>query len=99
MDARSWLGVLPRLELGPFAALLARADLLLGNDSAPAHIATAVGTPVVVIFLSDEDPRRWGPSDKDSELVRGEPGRLPTPEEVARRSVDVLRNQRWASTS
>jgi|GEM_PF-1302313 len=99
IDARSWWGELPRLELGAFAALLSRADLLLGNDSAPAHIATAVGTPAVVVFLSDEDPRRWGPSEKDSELVLGEPGHLPTPEDVSRRCVDVLRNQRWASTS
>ena len=32
------------------AELLRRADLLICNDSAPAHIAAAVGTPVIAIF-------------------------------------------------
>lgn len=32
------------------AALLARARLLISNDSAPVHLASAVGTPVVEIF-------------------------------------------------
>jgi heptosyltransferase-2 len=31
-------------------ALVARADLLVGNDSGPAHVAAAVGTPVVAVF-------------------------------------------------
>ena len=33
-------------------ALLARARVLVGNDSGPAHVASAVGTPVVSIFGS-----------------------------------------------
>ncbi len=33
-------------------ALLARARVLVGNDSGPAHVAAAVGTPVVTIFGS-----------------------------------------------
>ena len=32
------------------AALVARCDLFLGNDSGPMHIAAAVGTPTVSIF-------------------------------------------------
>jgi len=32
------------------AALIERSSVLIGNDSAPAHIAAAVGTPVVAIF-------------------------------------------------
>ena len=31
------------------------ASLLLGNDSAPIHVATAVGTPVIALF----GPTRW----------------------------------------
>jgi len=39
-----------RLSIGPWIALTARARLLLSNDSAAIHVASAVGTPVVAIF-------------------------------------------------
>jgi ADP-heptose:LPS heptosyltransferase len=44
--------------LGAFAALLRDAALLAANDSGPAHLAAAVGTPSVTVFLSG-DPVRW----------------------------------------
>lgn len=44
---RSAAGELTLLET---AELLRRARLLIGNDSAPVHIASAVGTPVVDIY-------------------------------------------------
>ncbi len=51
-----------RTALGALAALIADADLFIGNDSGPAHLATALGTPSVVIFtrcmLSE-----WAPLD------------------------------------
>jgi heptosyltransferase-2 len=39
-----------RTGLPQLAALLKRAEALVGNDSGPAHIASAVGTPVVAVF-------------------------------------------------
>lgn len=39
-----------RLTLRQSAALIARAELLVTNDSAPLHLATAVGTPIVAVF-------------------------------------------------
>jgi heptosyltransferase-2 len=39
-----------QLGLRASAALLARAAVLVTNDSAPLHLATAVGTPVVAVF-------------------------------------------------
>jgi ADP-heptose:LPS heptosyltransferase len=48
-----------------FAALLQRVDLLVGHDSAPAHIASAVGTPVVAL-LGSRDFRRWRPLGEDN---------------------------------
>ena len=42
------------------AALLARGDLFIGNDSGVMHLAAAVGTPTVAVFGPTND-RAWGP--------------------------------------
>ncbi len=48
------------LTLDELAALLAGAALFVGNDSGPAHLAAACGTPSIVLF-GPQDPRRFGP--------------------------------------
>ena len=48
------------VSLAQFAAALAGARLFVGNDSGPAHMAAALGRPVVVIFGSSSSPI-WGP--------------------------------------
>lgn len=53
------------LDTGQLAALLAEARLLVGNDSGPAHLAAAVGTPSVV-FYGPTDPGRTAPSGAPS---------------------------------
>lgn len=49
-----------QLSLKELAALSARAKLFIGVDSAPMHIAAAVGTPVVALFGPSGD-KEWGP--------------------------------------
>ena len=49
-----------RLTLKQLAALSASAKLFIGVDSAPMHIAAAVGTPVVALFGPSGD-LEWGP--------------------------------------
>ncbi|MEU4245376.1 glycosyltransferase family 9 protein [Actinoplanes sp. NPDC026619] len=46
--------------LGELAALVARARLLISGDTGIAHLATAYGTPSVVLF-GPMSPVRWGP--------------------------------------
>jgi lipopolysaccharide heptosyltransferase II len=48
------------LSLPEVAALAARSELFVGNDSGIAHIASAVGTPAVVIFGSS-NIAHWRP--------------------------------------
>ena len=48
------------LSLRELAALTARARLFVGVDSAPMHIAAAVGTPAVALFGPSSEVA-WGP--------------------------------------
>jgi heptosyltransferase-3 len=52
--------IVGRLTLAQLAALTARARLFFGVDSAPMHMAAAMGTPVVALF-GPSDEREWGP--------------------------------------
>jgi len=49
-----------QLTLRELAALAARARLFFGVDSAPMHIAAAMGTPVVALF-GPSGEHEWGP--------------------------------------
>jgi heptosyltransferase-3 len=49
-----------RLTLKELAALTAQARLFIGVDSAPMHMAAAMGTPVVALF-GPSGPDQWGP--------------------------------------
>jgi heptosyltransferase-1 len=42
--------VMPRLDLNSLKALIAKADLLIGNDTGPTHIAWALNKPSITLF-------------------------------------------------
>ncbi len=50
------------------AALLSRARVFIGNDSGPAHLAAAVGVPLVVLSGAD-DPRETSPISNQKKLI------------------------------
>lgn len=52
-----------QVPLRQLASILSCADLYLGNDSGPKHLAVAVGTPTITIF-GPEDPFEWHPYPK-----------------------------------
>lgn len=52
-----------KTDLGVLALLIKNARMLLSNDTGVSHVATAVKTPSVVIFLTS-DPKRWAPIDR-----------------------------------
>lgn len=49
-----------KLSLKELAALTAQARLFIGVDSAPMHIAAAMGTPTIALFGPSGD-KEWGP--------------------------------------
>jgi heptosyltransferase-2 len=63
-------------ELGQTVALLSVADLLVTNDTGPAHVAAAIGCPVVVIF-GPTNPTTTRPFSTLAEVVREPPDCAP----------------------
>lgn len=57
------LNIAGRTSIGGLAAVIARLDLFISNDTGPAHLACAVDTPSVTVF-GPADPRRWAPLDR-----------------------------------
>jgi ADP-heptose:LPS heptosyltransferase len=65
--------VAPDLPVGALAAVLARADRFLANDTGVMHVAGAVGTPTLALF-GPTDPALWKPPGDHVEVVVS-PGR------------------------
>ncbi len=60
----AWPGVhdlVGALSIPELAALLEQADLAIGGDSGPAHLAAAVGTPVLSLFSGTNLASQWRP--------------------------------------
>ncbi len=51
-----------RTSLATLGAVIARLRLLVANDSGPAHVAYALGTPTVTVF-GNANPERYGPPE------------------------------------
>ncbi|MGC8638613.1 MAG: glycosyltransferase family 9 protein [Isosphaeraceae bacterium] len=64
---QDWTG---RLSVAQSAALLERADLFIGADSGPAHLAASAGTLSVILFSGTNQPRQWRPWSRYSLILR-----------------------------
>jgi ADP-heptose:LPS heptosyltransferase len=67
-EIASWMKTSPLTLVGEttvleLAAFLRKSLLLVGNDSGPMHMASAVGTPVIALF-GPTDPAVWRPWGK-----------------------------------
>ena len=58
-------------SLWELARWLATARLYIGNDSGITHLAAAVGTPAVAVFIGS-DPAVWAPRGARVEVVNGQ---------------------------
>ncbi len=82
----------PRQSLPSLAALLARAQLVVGVDTGLIHLAAALGTPTVSLFVAT-DPLRCGvgPAGPWARDLGGI-GTPPTPEDVLRAASELMRH-------
>jgi ADP-heptose:LPS heptosyltransferase len=78
-----------RTSLGTTAAVLARARLVVCNDTGVSHLAAAVGTPSVVTSTGD-NPARWSPPDARLHRVLCIPGGWPAVHEVIAEAENLL---------
>jgi heptosyltransferase-2 len=58
-----------RTDLSESAALMEKAKIVFANDSAPAHLAAAVGTPVIAIFGPTVPEFGFSPYSSKSKVV------------------------------
>ncbi len=74
-DVRPFAGfeVWKNAPLARVKSLISGAQLFLGNDSGPAHIAAAFGVPVVALFGSS-DPAIWGPWRTEAQVLASPEG-------------------------
>ncbi len=61
-----------RTSLAVLGAYLQRLDLLLTNDTGPMHLAAAVGTPVLALFLASARVLDTGPAGKGHIIIEPE---------------------------
>jgi heptosyltransferase II len=96
-------------DIAEVVAVLSIADLLVTNDTGPAHIAAALGRPTLVIF-GPTNPLTTRPFSPFAEIIRHPPDCAPcmlrdcpidhrcmtaiTPDEVFARAQDLLSNKR-----
>ncbi|MEJ7710689.1 MAG: glycosyltransferase family 9 protein [Pyrinomonadaceae bacterium] len=96
-------------ELSLTVAILNLADLLVSNDTGPAHIAAALGRPTLVIF-GPTNPVRTRPFSENGEVIREPPECAPcmlrdcpidhrcmmaiSPSQVFARSARILQERR-----
>jgi ADP-heptose:LPS heptosyltransferase len=62
-----WTG---RLSVTQTTALLERADLFIGADSGPSHLAASVGIPSVVLFSGTNRVAQWRPWSRRTLVLR-----------------------------
>lgn len=58
------------VDIPALAAVLARARLLVANNSGPMHLADAVGCPMVVLFSGTDLEEQWRPRGAPAVLLR-----------------------------
>jgi heptosyltransferase-2 len=68
----SVLDLTGRTDLATLTAVIDRSQVLVGNDSAPMHLATARGVPVVAVFCATTPALGYGPYGAETRVVEAD---------------------------
>ncbi|MDO5102638.1 MAG: glycosyltransferase family 9 protein [Lautropia sp.] len=79
---------LENASLDVYAAVMARASLVIANDTGPGHLAAAVGAPLISI-LGPTDSRRYGARGPNVSLLQHDP--WPQENTIWHAAADALR--------
>lgn len=79
---------LENVPLDVYAAVMARASLVIANDTGPGHLAAAVGAPLISV-LGPTDTRRYGARGQNVSLLQQDP--WPSEAAVWQAAADALR--------
>lgn len=82
--------VLRNAPISEVKSAISGAQLFIGNDSGPAHIAAAFGVPVVVLF-GPSNPVTWAPWRTESQVLTSPEGMNGITVEQVQAAVDALR--------
>jgi ADP-heptose:LPS heptosyltransferase len=63
-EIRNAIQVMPSCNVRALASRISQLNVLVGNDSGPRHLATALGVPTVTVF-GPEHPLEWHPYPQD----------------------------------
>ena len=80
--------LLPKLELGPYAAVMRDAALTISNDTGPGHMAASVGGHLLSV-LGPTKAEQWGPRGPRVSVLQRYP-EWPTTDAVAARAASLL---------
>lgn len=91
-DVRPFAGfeVWKNASLARVKSLLSGAQLFIGNDSGPAHIAAAFGVPVVVLFGAS-DPVTWAPWRTEAQVLTSRHGIAAISLDQVRGAIEALK--------
>lgn len=92
-DPKAVINLVGQTQLYDLFAIIHNADLLMGGDSAPVHIAALVDTPVLNISFSSVNFWETGPRSYRSRVLRLNQEEDLLSEEVARNAMDIIRRK------
>lgn len=66
---KNCINLCDQLPWEAFVPFIARASLLIGVDSAAGHVASAVGTPAILLFTGIHPPNLWRPTHPNIKVL------------------------------